>query len=291
MARVGIGLPTYNGASCILEGLESLQRQTFTDFEVYISDNGSTDGTSDICADFARRDKRFHHVRFAETVPAGANFIRARDLTSSDYFMWRADDDLAEPGHLEGLVTGLDTNPSARLAVAPILRINEQQNERIFPLPIVDAENKVERIRQLLLGCHPSWFYGLWRRDAAVRDWDRVLKEYRYLWASDHLAMLPAIFAEELVLVDGANFIQRIQKVGAYHLQPDKMLAARKEYLAIASLMMREHEWTAPQMAYMNETLRLHVEKRVANKSKNIRRMWKRRVAALFGVSRGDRRG
>lgn len=192
MARVSIGVPTYNGVETIAECLRCLQEQSFEDFEVFISDNGSTDGTSDVCAAFAKPDRRFHHFRSAETVPAAVNFTSARDLTNTPYFMWRADDDLTDGEHLEGMVNALDRSPAAAVAVSPVLRITEYPTyqRKMYEPPSLSDETEVGRIRSLLLGCHPSWIYGLWRREPLVRSWDMVSAQYPYLWAADHLVLM-----------------------------------------------------------------------------------------------------
>ena len=47
--RVSVGMPVYNGDNFLAEALDSLLAQTYRDFELIISDNGSTDGTAEIC--------------------------------------------------------------------------------------------------------------------------------------------------------------------------------------------------------------------------------------------------
>lgn len=265
MARASIGLPVYNGADTIEECLLSIQAQTFQDFEVVISDNGSTDGTSDICAAFCSHDTRFRHMRIEKTIPSAENFTRARDLTSAPYFMWRADDDLADPGHLAGLVDALDRSPASKLAVAPVHRILEihERQENLFPLPEVQPGPRNARIAAVLLGCHPSWFYGLWRREAAIQDWDRVTSRYHYFWASDHLAMLPAIFDDAVELVPSARFIQRIRRKPAYHLPPERLWTARKLYKSIALELLSERSFSLLENLTLQYALHRHIEKRV----------------------------
>ena len=56
--RVSIGLPVYNGQDYLAAAIDSLLAQSFTDFELIISDNGSTDRTPEICRQYAARDKR-----------------------------------------------------------------------------------------------------------------------------------------------------------------------------------------------------------------------------------------
>ena len=52
---VSFGLPVRNGAPTIAQAIESVMAQTFEDWELVISDNRSTDGTSEICTSFERR--------------------------------------------------------------------------------------------------------------------------------------------------------------------------------------------------------------------------------------------
>src|SRR5512141_3155594 len=61
--KVVIGLPVFNGAKYLAAAIESHLSQSFGDFELVISDNGSTDATPEICADFARRDDRLTYLR------------------------------------------------------------------------------------------------------------------------------------------------------------------------------------------------------------------------------------
>ena len=53
--QISVILPVFNGARTFAETLESVQAQTFQNFEVIIIDDGSTDATAEIARDFARR--------------------------------------------------------------------------------------------------------------------------------------------------------------------------------------------------------------------------------------------
>ncbi|MGE5778306.1 MAG: glycosyltransferase family 2 protein, partial [Hyphomicrobiales bacterium] len=59
--RVSLGVPVHNGGPLFAEMLQSLVTQTFTDFEIVISDNASTDDTSAIARRFADRDERVRY--------------------------------------------------------------------------------------------------------------------------------------------------------------------------------------------------------------------------------------
>ena len=58
MPKISIGMPVYNGEKYIKGAIDSLLAQTFTDFELIISDNCSTDKTSQICNEYALKDSR-----------------------------------------------------------------------------------------------------------------------------------------------------------------------------------------------------------------------------------------
>ena len=91
--KVSIGMPVYNGEPYIREALDSLLAQTFTDFELIISDNASTDNTESICREYAAKDPRIRYIRQAENRGALANFKFVLDQARGEYFMWAAHDD------------------------------------------------------------------------------------------------------------------------------------------------------------------------------------------------------
>ncbi|HKN52024.1 MAG TPA: glycosyltransferase, partial [Amycolatopsis sp.] len=59
--RLSLGLPVYNGEEYLAESLDALLGQTYEDFELIISDNASTDGTDEICRQYADKDSRIRY--------------------------------------------------------------------------------------------------------------------------------------------------------------------------------------------------------------------------------------
>ncbi|MGB5873291.1 MAG: glycosyltransferase family 2 protein [Bacteroidota bacterium] len=115
MPRVSIGLPIYNGELYLRETLDSLLAQTYADFELLISDNGSTDGTQRICEEYAARDPRVKYYREAENRGAAWNYNRVVELATGEYFKWAAHDDLCAPTYLEKCIEVLDRDPGVVL--------------------------------------------------------------------------------------------------------------------------------------------------------------------------------
>src|SRR3954467_5074495 len=91
--RLTVGLPTYNGEDYLASALDSLLAQTFTDFELIISDNASTDATESICREYAAKDARIRYIRQEKNRGAASNFRFVLDKSGGKYFMWAACDD------------------------------------------------------------------------------------------------------------------------------------------------------------------------------------------------------
>ena len=78
--RVSIGMPVYNEQLHLEQALQSLLSQSFTDFELIISDNASTDRTGEICLTYAAKDARVQYSRLKTNLGALANFNRVIQL-------------------------------------------------------------------------------------------------------------------------------------------------------------------------------------------------------------------
>ena len=92
--RLSIGLPVYNGEKYVAASIEALLGQTYEDFELIISDNASTDATTDICLAYAKSDSRVRdHPAEAEHRSRPQPQCR-RDEARGEFFKWAAADDL-----------------------------------------------------------------------------------------------------------------------------------------------------------------------------------------------------
>ena len=81
---VSIGLPVYNEAEHLAQALDSLLGQDYENIEVIISDNASTDGTPQICADYAGKDGRVRYHR-NETNIGGINNFNINNIPVGRY--------------------------------------------------------------------------------------------------------------------------------------------------------------------------------------------------------------
>jgi len=115
----------YNGEAYLAAAIESLLAQTFADFRLVISDNGSTDGTAEICRCFAGSDPRIDYHRAAENRGQAWNFNHVVGLADAELFKWASYDDLYAPRFLERCIAALDAHPRAILCYTTAHVIDE----------------------------------------------------------------------------------------------------------------------------------------------------------------------
>ena len=126
MPRVSIGLPVFNGERFLPAAIDSLLKQTYSDFELVISDNGSTDGTETICKHYAAKDGRVRYYRSHRNRGSVWNFNRVFTLAQAEYFKWAASDDVCAPEYVGACVEVLDSEASVVLCYSDTILIDER---------------------------------------------------------------------------------------------------------------------------------------------------------------------
>jgi glycosyltransferase involved in cell wall biosynthesis len=126
MPRLTIGLPVYNGEAFLREAIDSLLGQTYTDFELVISDNASTDSTAEICKEYVSRDSRVRYFRHDANCGAAKNYNGIFERCATELFKWAAHDDVCAPTFLARCVEALDRKKDAVLAFTQAMIIDGQ---------------------------------------------------------------------------------------------------------------------------------------------------------------------
>ncbi len=150
--EVSIGMPVYNDEIHVVSAIESLLGQTYTDFEILISDNGSTDDTSRICQEFAAREARIRYVRQPKNLGATANWNYVARAAQGRFFKWAASNDIVPPRMLEHSVQVLREHPGVSLVYGRTKLIDDNGNafgEHSSDPEILDARPSV-RFERLL---------------------------------------------------------------------------------------------------------------------------------------------
>jgi glycosyltransferase involved in cell wall biosynthesis len=126
--RVSVILPTYNREALLPQAMGSVLEQDFTDLELLLVDDGSTDRTEEAVRALQERDPRIEYIRLNEN--RGVYF--ARDIAwrraRGEYIAWADSDDQWLPGKLSLQVAALDQHPEIDILFGDYRNIDHIQN-------------------------------------------------------------------------------------------------------------------------------------------------------------------
>jgi glycosyltransferase involved in cell wall biosynthesis len=112
--KVSVIVPIYNQAPFIRETLDSALAQDYANLELVLSDDGSTDGTTDILREYeGRHPERVKLVVSERNTGIAGSFNRALEAHTGAYIAWLGGDDVMLPGKLARQVTVLEGRPDA----------------------------------------------------------------------------------------------------------------------------------------------------------------------------------
>lgn len=129
MNKVSIITPAYNSEQYLEETVQSVQRQTFTDWELIIVDDCSTDSTYSLATRLADADKRIVVLKNGVNEGVAATRNKALDKASGDYIAFLDSDDLWLPQKLQKQVAFMDTGQFA-LSYTNYQKFNSATGER-----------------------------------------------------------------------------------------------------------------------------------------------------------------
>lgn len=163
---VTIGMPVYNREKTLRQALDSLLAQTFTNFELVISDNASTDGTEAICRQYAAEDKRIRYVRAETNRGMHWNFNKVLELACGEYFMWAASDDRWANDFISSLLNALQADQDAIGAFPPYQFVEAETGKNVEGIRRFGYEDRHAFLRLLKYTWHydDAHIYALLRR-------------------------------------------------------------------------------------------------------------------------------
>ena len=237
--RVSLAMPIYNGEQYVEETIRSILAQDFTDFELIITDNASTDRTEEICRGFATRDQRIRYVRNERNLGASANYNLGLSLATGEFFKWCAHDDLISPNCIGALVNALEQDSEAVGAFPKTECIDE--TGAVIPLvgePLPDrrgltpAQRFMRGVRE---GGTMFEIFGLFRRDVL----HKTMLHLPY-YGSDRALLAEVALLGEFVRVPTATFFNREHRARSINIS-DKLLRARWQGASATKARAMEH--------------------------------------------------
>jgi len=151
MHKVTIVLPVYNGEKYVAETIQSILKQTFTDYELLIIDDASTDGSKSVISSFT--DSRIKYIKNETNLGSIGAPLKGMKMSQSEYIARVDQDDIWLPTKLEKQMLIMDSNPAIGICGTSIELFGNKMGVRIFPLT-----NEHLKVGFLFFCCmsHPS---------------------------------------------------------------------------------------------------------------------------------------
>lgn len=198
--KISVVMPVYNGAAYLNQAIESILRQTFSDFEFVLINDGSADKSVEIIQSY--RDSRIKLLHNEKNMGLAAVRNRGIAEAQGEYLAWLDCDDISLPTRLEKQVKFLDDNPSVGLCGTWVRTIGVAKEQEwrypveanlircrmIFEDPLATSSIMIRRScltthgYQFDLDYPPAEDYELWERLSLLyplRNIPEVLTLYR----------------------------------------------------------------------------------------------------------------
>lgn len=259
---ISVIMPTYNRAATMLpRAITSIVKQTYTDFEFIIIDDGSTDDTAQIVKKFAAQDKRIRFFQNGQNRGIVYTLNRGLDLVRGKYIARIDDDDAALPKRFEKQIDFMEKNPQVAVVSSRVSDINTRGFIPLNHFMETDAWRiKIVPYFGMPAIAHPAV---LMRRDFLQKNNIKYRADYKYLddrtlWvdimdAGGVIVNLPEVLTRIRIHRKNPEEYYITQKVSARRHSAD--LAAR--FSTDPAFLQLSPEERVPIMIEINKTKKL----------------------------------
>lgn len=268
--KVSIGLPVYNGEKYLNKTLKNLLEQSFTDIEIIISDDGSSDRTKDICKEYSDKDPRIRYFRqnnnFGMPVK---NFRFVFDNAIGEYFMFASHDDSWNQKYIEELVNILDNNLDCSLAFSNY-KIKNLLGEGEINVEVSSSvsNSKYTRYLSRIIETVPALIFGLFRKNLISSE-DLILADHFEF----HFGNLMALKGK-IKILDKYMMNWGIEGSRSSYSVNGKIPGYRKYYIKQLEIIMKNFnflKWPLPILYLSFWMVKLWIKRRIFPQLFNIK--------------------
>jgi glycosyltransferase involved in cell wall biosynthesis len=201
---VTIGIPAYDRPAALKIAIESVLSQTYSNIELIISDNCSTDPEVErVCTTFQMNNKQISYYRQPINIGPIANFEYVLKNAAGKYFNWLADDDWLDADYIERCVKELEQSKDDDLVlVSGTIKYHNEDGEYAHIQPMFDVieDKPAERIKTYYKNVSDnSLFCGLYKTAVVKEIKIRNLLATDWIFLSEILCLgkaksLPGVF-------------------------------------------------------------------------------------------------
>lgn len=168
MPKISVIVPVYNAELCIARCVDSLLAQTFTDFELLLIDDGSTDKSGELCDKYAKKDNRITVIHKSNSGAAAARNTGIK-AAKGDYIGFADSDDYVLDNYLEKLIKTAENN-SADIVVCNYFSVTENGKpnkiKHGFKENTLLNRNDIEKVLYSNIFCNKNTdgYFSLWNK-------------------------------------------------------------------------------------------------------------------------------
>ena len=245
MKSIGVVIPVYNTENYLVKCVESVLNQNYEALQVVLVDDGSSDGSGEICDDFARRDSRVKVIRQVNKGKIESRYIGASNI-ETDYITFVDSDDWIAADTYRSLIKLL--NQKIDIISYKIIRYIDENYQIKSSEKVKEGIFQGEKYREIIcstmiwndeinsFGIDPSLCNKLFKRDIILPQLDRARK-ICISYGDDVAVVYPTLYkADSYAIVDQYKYYHRRRTEGEipeYYLDNSyyKKLADLYEYL------------------------------------------------------------
>jgi len=188
MTRVTVGMPVFNGGETVSRAIDSLLAQTYGNFELIISDNASTDGTEQICREYASKDSRIRYIRHKQNQGPLPNYRFVLEKAIGEFFFWAPHDDWWDPEFIRNGVDALEFEPKAAAAMGEVQYIDRDGEVFLVDKPPYNLFGRERHVllRYIKTNYTDHLFYSFYRRKKLTNTYF-----FKYLYSNNNIFSTP----------------------------------------------------------------------------------------------------
>lgn len=212
MATVSVIIPVYNTEAYLEECLQSLQNQSYGDFEAIIIDDGSTDGSAKIIEQFTQKDSRFKKIPHSSKISNGSKNSKgpaeARNIgldeAQGDWICFVDSDDKISEDFLKNMLASAEKN-NADMVCSSVEFFGEQSRKYSLEDGVVTGADACQTM--LYQKVFPD--YSLWNKLFAAKLWQNL--RFGSLQIGEDLETVPlaTLKCEQVALCKSAVYFYR----------------------------------------------------------------------------------